>query len=190
MSTVTTVIVTDTVYDTFVATMNDITLGDPLDENTQLGPLSSQEQLDAVTAQVETSVAMGAKLHCGGEMPDRMGAYYPATVLTDLAPGMPAYDDEIFGPVASIIRAGNDEDAMRLANESRYGLGGGIFSRNEERAVTLARDDFDAGMIRINCFGAADPNMLFGGVRNSGYGREHGGFGMKEFVNVKSIFLP
>ncbi|SFR66498.1 succinate-semialdehyde dehydrogenase / glutarate-semialdehyde dehydrogenase [Marinobacter daqiaonensis] len=187
-------IVTDKVYDAFVeafvAQMQNITMGDPTDKNTQLGPLSSQDQFDTVKEQVDASVAKGAKILCGGEVPDRTGAYYPSTVLAELAPGMPAYDDEIFGPVASIIRARDDEDAMRLANESRYGLGGGIFSKDEERAVNLARDYFDTGMIRINSFGAADPNMPFGGVKNSGYGREHGGFGMKEFVNVKSIFLP
>lgn len=187
-------IVTDEVYDAFVdafvAQMKDIVMGDPTDKDSQLGPLSSQEQFDTVKEQVDTSVAKGAKILCGGEVPERTGAYYPSTVLADLAPGMPAYDDEIFGPVASIIRARDDEDAMRLANESRYGLGGGIFSKDEERALKLARDYFDTGMIRINSFGAADPNMPFGGVKNSGYGREHGGFGMKEFVNVKSIFLP
>jgi succinate-semialdehyde dehydrogenase / glutarate-semialdehyde dehydrogenase len=187
-------IVTEKVYDAFVdafvAQMKGITLGDPTDENSQLGPLSSQDQFDTVKSQVDESVAKGAKILCGGTAPDRKGAYYPATVLADLAPGMPAYDDEIFGPVASVIRARDDEDAMRLANESRYGLGGGIFSKNQERALELARDHFDTGMIRINSFGAADPNMPFGGVKDSGYGREHGGFGMKEFVNTKAIFLP
>jgi succinate-semialdehyde dehydrogenase/glutarate-semialdehyde dehydrogenase len=187
-------IVTDKVYDAFVeafvAQMQDINMGDPTDKNTQLGPLSSQEQFDTVKEQVDASVAKGAKILCGGAVPNRTGAYYPATVLADLTPGMPAYDDEIFGPVASIIRARDDEDAMRLANKSRYGLGGGIFSKDEARAVMLARDYFDTGMIRINSFGAVDPNMPFGGVKDSGYGREHGGFGMKEFVNVKSIFLP
>ncbi|SDW68339.1 NAD-dependent succinate-semialdehyde dehydrogenase [Roseicitreum antarcticum] len=187
-------IVTEKVYDAFVdafvAQMKAITMGDPTDAANQLGPLSSQDQFDTVKAQVEGSVAKGATILCGGKAPDRTGAYYPATVLADLAPGMPAYDDEIFGPVASVIRARDDTDAMRLANESRYGLGGGIFSQDEDRAVRLARDHFDTGMIRINSFGAADPNMPFGGVKDSGYGREHGGFGMKEFVNVKSIFLP
>jgi len=187
-------IVTNRVYDAFVdafvAQMKVITMGDPTDADSQLGPMSSKDQFDRVKEQVDNSVAMGARVLCGGEAPDRTGAYYPATVLADLTPGMPAYDDEIFGPVASIIRARDDEDAMRLANESRFGLGGGIFSRDEDRALKLARDHFDTGMIRINSFGAADPNMPFGGVKDSGYGREHGGFGMKEFVNVKSIFLP
>ena len=187
-------IVADKVYDAFVDAfveqMKQITLGDPTDEATQLGPLSSQGQFDTVREQVEQSIAKGAKLLCGGTAPDRTGAYYPATVLAEVTPGMPAYDDEIFGPVASVIRAKDDEDAMRLANDSRYGLGGGIFTKDEDRALKLARDYFDTGMIRINSFGAADPNMPFGGVKNSGYGREHGGFGMKEFVNAKAIFLP
>lgn len=187
-------IVTDKVHDAFVdafvAEMKDIVMGDPMDKASQLGPLSSQDQFDTVKGQVDASVAKGATILCGGKAPKRTGAYYPSTVLANLMPGMPAYDDEIFGPVASIIRARDDDDAMRLANESRYGLGGGIFSKNEQRALKLARDHFDTGMIRINSFGAADPNMPFGGVKDSGYGREHGGFGMKEFVNVKSIFLP
>ncbi len=187
-------IVADKVYDAFVdafvAQMKDIQLGDPTDQNSQLGPLSSQEQFDRVKDQVDQSVAKGASVLCGGQAPDRDGAYYPATVLGDLKPGMPAYDDEIFGPVASVIRAKDDEDAMRIANASRYGLGGGIFSQDEDRALAMARDHFDTGMIRINSFGAADPNMPFGGVKDSGYGREHGGFGMKEFVNAKAIFLP
>ncbi|MBB3712811.1 succinate-semialdehyde dehydrogenase/glutarate-semialdehyde dehydrogenase [Limimaricola variabilis] len=187
-------VVTEKVYDAFVekfvAAMQDIKLGDPMDDDTGLGPLSSAEQLDIVREQVEKSVAGGATIVCGGEVPDRTGYYYPATVLTDCAPGTPAYDDEIFGPVAAVIRAKDDEDAMRIANDSRYGLGGGIFSRDEEKAVRLAKLHFDTGMVRINSFGAADPNMPFGGVKNSGFGREHGGFGMKEFVNAKAIFLP
>ncbi|MGJ8545411.1 MAG: NAD-dependent succinate-semialdehyde dehydrogenase [Sulfitobacter sp.] len=187
-------IVTDKVYDAFVdafvAKMKEVRMGDPTDEASQLGPLSSQEQFETVQSQVDESVEKGAAVLCGGKAPERKGAYYPATVLADLAPGMPAYDDEIFGPVASVIRAKDDADAMRLANESRYGLGGGIFSKDEDRALALARDHFDTGMIRINSYGAADPNMPFGGVKNSGYGREHGGFGMKEFANIKAIFLP
>jgi len=180
----------DAFVDAFVTEMKKINMGDPTDENVQLGPLSSQDQFETVRDQVKESVDKGAKVLCGGEVPDRTGAYYPATVLSDLKPGMPAFDDEIFGPVASIIRAKDDEDAMRLANDSRYGLGGGIFSKDEDRALKLAKEHFDTGMIRINSFGAADPNMPFGGVKDSGYGREHGGFGMKEFANAKAIFLP
>lgn len=119
-----------------------------------------------------------------------VGYYFPATVLADCQPGTPAYDDELFGPVASIIKATDDADAMRIANDSRYGLGGGIFSQDENKAFRLARDHFDTGMVRINTFGTADPNMPFGGVKDSGYGREHGGFGVKEFVNAKAIYMP
>ncbi|WP_376873904.1 NAD-dependent succinate-semialdehyde dehydrogenase [Albirhodobacter sp. R86504] len=187
-------IVTDKVYDAFttafVEQMKAIKMGDPLQDDTQLGPLSSQDQCDTVRDQVNESVKRGAEVLCGGAPADQTGAYYPATVLAEVTPGMPAYDDEIFGPVAAIIRAKDDEDAMRIANDSRYGLGGGIFSQDEERAVQLARDHFDTGMVRVNSFGAADPNMPFGGVKDSGFGREHGGFGMKEFVNVKAIFRP
>lgn len=187
-------VVTDAVYDdfvsAFVAQMDSITLGDPLDEDTQLGPLSSTEQFQTITEQVEKSIASGAKLLCGGDPDERTGQYYPATVLASCKPGSPAYDDEIFGPVAAVIKAKDDEDAMRIANDSRYGLGGGIFSRDEDKALKLAHDHFDTGMIRINSFGAADPNMPFGGVKDSGFGREHGGFGMKEFVNAKAIYMP
>lgn len=187
-------IVTDAVYDefvpAFVEAMKDVTMGDPMEEGTQLGPLASQEQFETIVDQVTRSIDQGASLLCGGDPKDGPGFYYPATVLADLKPGMPAHDDELFGPVASILRASDDEDAMRIANESRYGLGGGIFSRDEEKALRLARDHFDTGMVRINSFGAADPAMPFGGVKNSGYGREHGGFGMKEFVNAKAIYLP
>lgn len=187
-------IVTEAVYDAFVSAfvdqMKEIRLGDPMDEDTQLGPLSSTEQFDTICDQVAKSVEGGAEVLCGGTAPDRTGQYYPATVLADCKPGTPAYDDEIFGPVAAVIKARDDEDAMRIANDSRYGLGGGIFSKDVDRALKLARDHFDTGMVRINSFGTADPNMPFGGVKNSGFGREHGGFGMKEFVNAKAIYLP
>ncbi len=188
-------VVTDAVYDAFVegfvSQMKAIKMGDPTDDGTQLGPVSSKEQFDTLVEQVTKSVEGGATLLCGGDPEDDpKGWYYPATVLADCKPGTPAYDDELFGPVASVIRAKDDEDAMRIANDSRYGLGGGIFTKDQDKAIRLARDHFDTGMVRINSFGAADPNMPFGGVKNSGYGREHGGFGMKEFVNTKAIFLP
>ncbi len=186
-------VVTEAVYDDFVSAfveqMKSVKMGDPMSEDTQLGPVSSQEQFDTLLEQVEKSIESGASLLCGGKPLERTGQYFPATVLADCKPGMPAYDDELFGPVASIIKAKDDEDAMRIANDSRYGLGGGIFSRDEQKAVKLARDHFDTGMVRINSFGAADPNMPFGGVKDSGFGREHGGFGMKEFVNIKGIYL-
>ena len=187
-------VVTEAVYDAFVPAfveqMKSIKMGDPTSNDTQLGPVSSKEQFDKLSEQVSKSVDGGAELLCGGNPPEGAGQYYPATVLANCQPGTPAYDDELFGPVASVIKAKDDEDAMRIANDSRYGLGGAIFSSNEDKALKLAREHFDTGMVRINSFGVADPNMPFGGVKDSGFGREHGGFGMKEFVNIKAIFLP
>ncbi|MBU1286094.1 MAG: NAD-dependent succinate-semialdehyde dehydrogenase [Alphaproteobacteria bacterium] len=186
-------IVTEANYDAFVSgfvdAMKAVKMGDPMKEDTQLGPVSSKDQFDTLSEQVSKSVEGGAELLCGGKPQEGKGQYYPPTVLANCKPGTPAYDDELFGPVASIIKAKDDEDAMRIANDSRYGLGGGIFTKDEEKAIALARDHFDTGMVRINSFGTADPNMPFGGVKNSGYGREHGGFGMKEFVNAKAIYL-
>lgn len=186
-------IVTAKNYDAFVERytqkMAAIQLGDPTDENTGLGPMARTDLRDGLHEQVRQSVEKGARILTGGEVPDREGAWYPATVLVDVKPGQPAYDDELFGPVASIIKAADDEDAMRIANDSRYGLGGGIFSKDEEKARKLASDHFDTGMITVNGYNIAIPNMPFGGVKNSGYGREHGGFGMKEFVNAKSIYM-
>ena len=186
-------IVTEKNYDAFVegyaAAFKDVTMGDPNDEDTQLGPLVSRSQRDQIHKQVEESVAQGAKIIAGGATPDRTGWFYPATALVDVAPGQPAYDDEIFGPVASIIKARDDEDAMRIANDSRYGLGGGIFSKDVDRAVKMASAYFDTGMVNINTYAIASPDMPFGGVKDSGYGREHGDVGLKEFVNVKAITI-
>ncbi len=187
-------IVTAAVYDAFIGAfveqMQAITMGDPTADETQLGPVSSKEQFATLSEQVSKSIAGGARLLCGGVPAESDGYYFPATVLADCQPGTPAYDDELFGPVASVIMARDDEDAMRIANDSRYGLGGGIFSRNTDEAFRLARSQFDTGMVRINVFGTADPNMPFGGVKDSGFGREHGGFGMKEFINAKAIYMP
>lgn len=184
-------IVTEKNYDAFVEAyaeaFRSIKLGDPKADDTQLGPMVTKKQRDELHQQVKESIEKGARLVVGGEIPERKGWFYPATVLADVAPGQPAYDDELFGPAAAIIRAKDDMDALRIANSSRYGLGGGIFSRNVERARKLAADYFDTGMVFINTFNVAYPSMPFGGVKTSGYGREHGPEGLKEFVNVKSI---
>ncbi|WP_314101684.1 NAD-dependent succinate-semialdehyde dehydrogenase [uncultured Stenotrophomonas sp.] len=187
-------IVTEKNYDAFVAAyaskFEAIKMGDPNAADTQLGPLVSEAQRDKLHEQVTKSVSQGARLLVGGEVPDRTGWFYPATVLADVAPGQVAYDDELFGPAAAIIRAKDDEDAMRIANDSRYGLGGSIFSRDVNRARELATKYFDTGMVFINTFDVASPALPFGGVKASGYGREHGPEGLKEFVNVKSIKIP
>ncbi len=184
-------IVVDAVYEEFkkgfVERMSNIKHGDPMDENSQLGPMARKDLREKLHDQVEESVENGAEILCGGKLPDGDGYYYPSTVLGNVKPGQPAYDDELFGPVASLIKAADQEDAMRIANDSRFGLGGGIFSKDEDKAIKLAQDHFDTGMVFINSFGLAQVDMPFGGVKDSGFGREHGGFGIKEFVNVKAI---
>lgn len=177
----------DAFRDAFVKRMQSLTVGDPKGDEARLGPMAREDLRETLHEQVQESVAKGAELLCGGEIPDGPGWFYPATVLSEVAPGQPAYDDELFGPVAALIRAEDDVDAMRIANDSRFGLGGGIFSTNREEAIRLAREEFDTGMVFVNGFGLAVPNMPFGGVKDSGYGREHGGFGLREFVNVKAI---
>ncbi|SKB67691.1 succinate-semialdehyde dehydrogenase / glutarate-semialdehyde dehydrogenase [Salegentibacter holothuriorum] len=184
-------IVVEKVYEqfkeAFVEKMKSLKAGDPTSEESDLGPMARKDLREELHGQVEDSVKKGAAVLCGGNIPDGDGYYYPATVLANVKPGQPAYDDELFGPVASLIKAKDDEDAMRIANDSRFGLGGGIFSEDVDKAVELAKKHFDTGMVFINSFGLAQPNMPFGGVKNSGYGREHGGFGLKEFVNTKAI---
>lgn len=186
-------IVEEEIYDefkeAFVEQMKKVTYGDPTDENSQLGPIAREDLRDQLHEQVTKSVEKGAKILCGGEVPNKEGFYYPATVLENLSVGMPAYDDELFGPVASLIKAKDEKDALKIANSSRFGLGGGIFTKDEDKAIELAKYHFDTGMVNINSYGLAHPNMPFGGVKNSGYGREHGGFGVKEFTNAKAILL-
>lgn len=187
-------IVTKKVYEefksAFVEGMKGIVTGDPTDKSSKMGPMARKDLREKLHDQVEKSVKNGAKITLGGELPKGKGYFYPATVLENVKPGQPAYDDELFGPVASLIKAKDDEDAMRIANDSQFGLGGGIFSKDETKAIELARKHFDTGMININSYGLARPNMPFGGIKNSGFGREHGGFGIREFINAKSIFLP
>lgn len=186
-------IVVDAVYDkfrdAFVEQMKNMKAGDPTSEDSDLGPMARKDLRKELHEQVEESVKKGAKILCGGKIPEGDGFYYPATVLENLEPGQPAYDDELFGPVASLIKAKDTDDAMRIANDSRFGLGGGIFSKDEAKAKELAQKHFDTGMVFINSFGLAKPNMPFGGVKDSGYGREHGGFGLHEFVNAKSVMM-
>ena len=171
----------------FVEKMESIKFGDPTGEDAKIGPMARKDLREKLSDQVDESVKKGAKVLCGGETPDRKGYFYPATVLDNLKPGMPAYDDELFGPVASLIKAENQEEAFKIANDSQFGLGGGIFTKDEDKAFELAKKYFDTGMVFVNSYGLAQPNMPFGGVKDSGYGNEHGGFGIKEFVNAKAV---
>lgn len=186
-------VVVDAVYDkfkeAFVKAMKDVKIGNPMKDSTDMGPIAREDLRDTLHQQVEESVENGAEILCGGKMPNGDGFFYPVTVLGNVKPGQPAYDDELFGPVASLIKAKDQDDAMRIANDSKFGLGGGIFSKDEEKATKLAQKYFDTGMVFINTFGIANPEMPFGGVKDSGFGREHGGFGIKEFVNIKSVIF-
>lgn len=186
-------IVVDSLYDEFrdriVEKFSNSKAGDPMDDSSDIGPLARKDLQEKLHEQVEESVKKGATISVGGKLPEGKGNFYPATILENVSEGQPAYDDELFGPVASLIRAKDQDDAMRIANDSRYGLGGAIFSKDEDKAIRLAREQFDTGMVYINGYGLANPALPFGGVKNSGHGREHGGFGIKEFVNIKGLHV-
>ncbi|WLG13118.1 NAD-dependent succinate-semialdehyde dehydrogenase [Psychrobacter cibarius] len=186
-------IIVDSLYNDFreriVKKFADAKSGDPMDDASDLGPLARKDLQEKLHEQVEDSVAKGATIAVGGQLPEGKGSFYPATILENVEKGQPAYDDELFGPVASLIRAKDQDDALRIANDSRYGLGGAIFSKDEDKAIRLAREEFDTGMVYINGYGLANPALPFGGVKNSGHGREHGGFGIKEFVNIKGLHV-
>jgi succinate-semialdehyde dehydrogenase/glutarate-semialdehyde dehydrogenase len=144
---------------------------------------------DELHAQVQKSVALGAELLLGGELPSRVGAWYPATVLSRVTAGMPAYDEELFGPVAAIIEASDDEAALRIANDTRFGLGAAVFTRDRARGEQIARESLRAGSCFVNTHVRSDPRLPFGGIGESGYGRELGEFGAREFVNIKTVYV-
>lgn len=173
----------------FVQQMQAARFGDPMDMDNKIGPMARHDLRDQLHQQVQQSIAMGAKLLCGGYIPQNDGAYYPPTVLTNVKKGMPAYDEELFGPVAAIIEARDEADAVRLANDTIYGLGAGIFSKNRVRAEKIAATQLQAGNCFVNAFVHSDPRLPFGGVKQSGYGRELSIFGIREFVNIKTVFI-
>ena len=173
----------------FTEQMKKATWGDPMDEKSRIGPMARTDLRDQLHEQVLKSIEKGAKLLCGGFIPDGPGAFYPPTVLTKVKKGMPAYDDELFGPVAAIIEAKDEKDAMRIANDSIYGLGGGIISKNRARAEKMAAEELQAGSCFVNDFVHSDPHLPFGGTKQSGYGRELGSFGIHEFVNIKTVYV-
>jgi succinate-semialdehyde dehydrogenase/glutarate-semialdehyde dehydrogenase len=172
----------------FVALMKAKKVGDPFAEGTDVGPLARKDLRDALHQQVTASIARGAKLLLGGEIPPGDGAYYPPTVLAQVKPGMAAFDEELFGPAAAIIEAKDEGDAIRLANASRFGLGAAVFSNDVARGERVARQ-LEAGSTYVNSLVASDPRLPFGGVKESGYGRELGTFGIKEFMNVKTVYV-
>lgn len=164
-------------------------MADPRDPDTVLGPLQSEHARDEIHDQVARSIAAGARLLTGGEIPQRPGAWYPATVLADVRPGMAAYDEEVFGPVAAVIAAADEAEAIRIANASQFGLGSGVITPDLARGERIAAEELEAGMSFVNANVRSDPRMPFGGVKESGYGRECGEFGIHEFVNIKSVLV-
>jgi len=172
-----------------VEAMRGYAIGDPRDPATKLGPLQSVAARDQIHEQVQKSVAHGAKLLLGGVIPDRPGAWYPATVLGNVGPGQPAHDEEVFGPVAAVIEAADEQDAIAIANASEFGLGSGVLTSDLARGERIAADELDAGMSFVNDNVRSDPRMPFGGIKHSGYGRECAGFGIREFVNIKSVHV-
>jgi succinate-semialdehyde dehydrogenase/glutarate-semialdehyde dehydrogenase len=163
--------------------------GDPLDESTTLGPLARIDLRDSLHQQVQKSVELGARCVLGGAIPAGQGAFYPPTVLADVRKGMPAYDEEMFGPVAAIIGARDEEEAIRLANDSEFGLGGGVFTRDLARGEAIAGKGIEAGLVFVNAPTESNPGLPFGGIKESGYGRELSSFGIHEFVNIKTVVV-
>ena len=173
----------------FVEKMRAKKMGDPLVPGVDVGPQARTDLRDDLHRQVEASVRAGARVLLGGEVPAGRGAFYPPTVLTGVGRGMPAFDEETFGPVAAIVPAKDEADAVRLANDSPFGLGAAVFTADLERGERLAAEALEAGSCFVNAFVKSDPRLPFGGIKESGYGRELSAFGIREFVNVKTVFV-
>jgi succinate-semialdehyde dehydrogenase/glutarate-semialdehyde dehydrogenase len=171
----------------FVNRMSAAKMGDPLNDDPEIGPLARHDLRDTVHRQVEDSIAKGARCLLGGTIPNNPGAYYPPTVLTDVTKGMPSFDEEVFGPVAAVVPVKDEEQAIATANDTAFGLGGGVFTRDLARGEHIAAALIDSGMVFINEHVSSDPRLPFGGIKESGYGRELSHYGIKEFVNIKTV---
>jgi succinate-semialdehyde dehydrogenase/glutarate-semialdehyde dehydrogenase len=186
-------IVVEKVYDEFeklfVKEMKKYKMGDPLKEETDLGPQARFDLRDGLHRQVSESVKKGAKILVGGEIPDMPGAFYPQTVLANVSKGMPAYDEELFGPVASLIKVKDEEEAIKVANDTVFGLGAAVFTQDIKKGEKIASEELDAGACFVNAYVRSDPRLPFGGIKESGYGRELSYHGIKEFVNVKTVYI-
>ena len=173
----------------FLAAMSAAKMGDPMEEDTLVGPQARNDLREELHDQVIRSVAAGARCILGGEIPAGPGAYYPPTILTDVVPGMPAYEEELFGPVASVIPVKDEAEAIRVANDTVFGLGAAVFTRDIEKGTRIAAEELEAGACFVNAFVRSDPRLPFGGVKESGYGRELSPFGILEFVNIKTVWV-
>ncbi len=172
----------------FVEKVEALKLGDPMDEDTDMGPLAMQSILEDVEDQVQQTVAAGARVLTGGERPEMAGNYYRPTVLVDVPKGTPARDDEIFGPVASLFRVGGLDEAISLANDTPFGLGASVWTTDAAERERLI-DEIESGMLYVNRLVESTPEVPFGGVKNSGYGRELSHFGIQEFTNAKTVWV-
>ena len=186
-------IAVEEIYDEFLervlSLMKKQKVGNPNDEGTDIGPMARLDLRDELHEQVKKSVEMGASCLLGGKVPEEEGAFYPATVLTEIGKGMPAYEEELFGPVASVLKVSGEKEAIKIANDTHFGLGAAVFSKNVKRAEKIAADFLEAGCCFVNEFVKSDPRLPFGGIKQSGYGRELSHHGIKEFVNVKTVYV-
>ncbi len=173
----------------FVQEMKSYKMGDPLQVETQVGPQARKDLVQEHYEQVSLSIDKGGKLLLGGEIPESNGYYFPPTVIADVTPGMPVFDDETFGPVAAVTCANSEKEAIELANRTPFGLGAAVFSEDIERAEEIASKLIDAGSVFINGNVKSDPRMPFGGIKESGFGRELSEEGIKEFVNIKTVVI-
>jgi succinate-semialdehyde dehydrogenase/glutarate-semialdehyde dehydrogenase len=186
-------IVVDAVYDAFekkfVDAVKALKMGDPMHEDTYIGPQARVDLRDGLHDQVQRSVQAGAKLLIGGEVPPGAGAFYPATVLGNVQQGMAAWSEELFGPVATLIRVKDEQAAIEVANGTDFGLGGAVWTQDLARGERIAADEIQSGAAFVNDMSKSDPRMPFGGIRNSGYGRELSIYGIREFVNVHAVWV-
>jgi succinate-semialdehyde dehydrogenase/glutarate-semialdehyde dehydrogenase len=172
----------------FTAAMGSRRVGDPLDPAISIGPQARLDLRENLHRQVRESVQRGAQVVLGGQLPEGPGAFYPPTVLTAVQPGMPAFDEETFGPVAAVVRAKDEADAIRIANASQYGLGASVWTADRARGERVARA-IEAGSVFVNGLVKSDPRLPFGGVKRSGFGRELSEYGLREFVNIKTVWV-
>jgi succinate-semialdehyde dehydrogenase/glutarate-semialdehyde dehydrogenase len=168
--------------------MASLKVGDPLEEGVQVGPQAREDLMHELHGQVEASLEKGAKVLLGGAPLERRGYFYPPTILTELKPGMAAYHEELFGPVASVIRVRDEKEAVEVANASPFGLGGSVWTADSARGETVA-GQVEAGAVFVNGLVKSDPRLPFGGVKISGYGRELSHYGIKEFVNIQTVWV-
>ncbi len=185
-------IVVESIYkkfeEMFVEKMKSKKMGDPFDTANDLGPQARNDLRDELHGQVKKSIQKGAGLLLGGKIPGNKGAYYPPTVLSNVSPGMPAYDEELFGPAAALIRVKDEANGIKIANDTNFGLGAAVFTTDIKRGERIAKEELQAGCCFVNEFVKSDPRLPFGGVKESGYGRELSAFGIKEFVNIKTVY--